>query len=96
MGNFLRSRHPANTPFHVSARTGIPPATVENWLLSRSGPDREHLSILLCCYGPAFLRAVLPAPPEWVNRAYEQAVEDDLRAVIARAESDLARLRSLK
>ena len=92
MAAFLRMRHPHSTPYAVSAATGIPPGTVENWLLKRSGPDRNHISILLCVYGPAFLRAALNAPPEWVNRAYEQAIEDDLRATIRSAEDQLARI----
>ncbi len=90
MISFLRTRHPSNTPYWVSSVTGIPPGTIENWLSRRSGPDRDHLSVLMCVYGPRFLQAVLSEPPAWVDRAAQQTEAEELERTIADAQAKLA------
>jgi len=76
--DFLRERHPAKTAEHVADETGLPAATVRSWLRGQASPGFAATLILIGCYGPEFLAAVLPSA-RWLGAA-------------ARAE-ELARLR---
>lgn len=79
VSEWLRSRFPASTGANVEADTGIPAATVDNWLQQRSRPSVENFATLIAVYGPALMAACLSKPAEWVNRAIraERLVEID-------------------
>lgn len=66
MVGWLRRRHPQSVGYNVEAETGIPSATVENWLIQRSQPSAAHFAALIHAYGPALLEACMWRPPEWV------------------------------
>jgi len=68
---WLKVRFPTSTEFHVQASTGISAASVANWLQRRSRPSAEHLSILLCAFGPSLFRAAIREPATWIERACE-------------------------
>lgn len=76
---WLRAHFPRNTCQHVEADTGIPAATVDNWLIGRSQPKVEHFVRLICAYGPALLLDSVQNSAEWIERAAaaERALEID-------------------
>ncbi|KQV27868.1 hypothetical protein ASC97_05765 [Rhizobium sp. Root1203] len=76
---WLREQFPRSTIHHVESRTGIPAASVENWLHRRSQPSVEHFMILLTTFGPSLLHACLRQRPGWVEHAarHERAREID-------------------
>jgi hypothetical protein len=85
LASFFRQRFPDCPGFHVQAVTGIAAASVENWLQHRARPSAEHLCVLMCVFGPAFIRACVKQPPDWLD----MACADQRRAEI---DGDIARL----
>ena len=83
MIEWLRRRHPQSTCHHIEAATGIPAATVENWLIRRSQPSVEHFSTLIAAFGPAFLEACIHRPPAWIGEAVDgertRQIDDEIR-----------------
>lgn len=86
--DFLRGRYPRSTIHHVSAETGIPAASVENWLHRRSQPSVQHFSILIQTFGPALLAACLTCPPPWVAEAVQTQRRREIDAQLARLMSE--------
>lgn len=84
---WLRDRFPRSTTFHVSAATGIPAASVENWLHRRSQPSVEHFMLLISAFGPALMHACLHRAPPWLEHAAERQIADEIDAEIAALQS---------
>ncbi len=85
---WLKDRHPRSTIHHVEAETGIPSASVENWLHRRTLPSVQHFSILLRTYGPSLLAACFPDPPDWVDEAARLERRREIDQQIARLERE--------
>lgn len=87
---WLKRTYPRSTTHHVEAQTGIPAASVENWLHRRSQPSVQHFSILISVYGPSFLAACFIQPPVWVHDAVRVQRRKEIDAQISRLESERA------
>ena len=83
--HFLRRRHPHGTAGYVSCFTGIPEATVKDWLQLRCRPSTGHFLTLVSRYGLALIAACWPSAPDAV-----MALAQTERA--ARLESEIAAL----
>ena len=84
---FLRRLYPCRTADQVAADTGIKSATVAKWLERESAPNGSAMLILIACYGPDFLGAVMERPPAWL-------VQQRRAAEVAQALADIARLKA--
>lgn len=82
--DWLRSRYPRSTTHHVEAETGIPAASVENWLHRRSQPSVEHFTILIAVFGPALLNSCFRQSPGWVEQAAVRERQREIDEQIAR------------
>ncbi len=80
--DWLRKKFPRATTYHVEAKTGIPAASVENWLHRRSQPSVQHFSILIAVFGPALLAASMPRAPSWVEEAVQKQRRREIDAQI--------------
>jgi len=80
---WLRERFPRATIHCVEAETGIPAATVENWLHRRSQPSVEHFTILISTFGPSLLKASLSKPQIWIDTAAALERRREIDAQIA-------------
>ncbi len=80
---WLRERFPRATIHCVEAETGIPAATVENWLHRRSQPSVEHFTILISTFGPSLLKACLSKPQIWIDTAAALERRREIDAQIA-------------
>ncbi|MGO4738616.1 hypothetical protein AB4099_18860 [Bosea sp. 2KB_26] len=87
--DFLRGLYPAKTADNVSYDTGIPADTVRKWLEGVAKPSWAGLSRLIFAYGPAFLVAVYPQAPAWLDEAHRRAQHEALRAEQRRIQSQL-------
>jgi|GEM_PF-2233914 len=85
---WLRDRFPRSTIHHVEAETGIPAASVENWLHRRSQPSVEHFMILLTVFGPALLNACLRQKPGWVEHAAKRERAREIDEQIAKLQGE--------
>lgn len=70
---YLRRRHRHCTAGYVSVRTGIPEATIADWLTGRCRPGTPHLLTLLRCYGMGLLQAAWPGAPDEIVAAAQAA-----------------------
>jgi len=93
---FLRDVHPAKTAANVSADTGCSVAQVEKWLEGASAPNGSAFARLTCAYGPAFLSAVLPDAPGWLNVAVRAERQAALEKRMADDQAELNRLLSAR
>ena len=64
----LRARYPAKTAACVAADLGVPARSVEHWL-SGGAPHALIFAQMVLAYGPDFLCALCPRPPEWLQGA---------------------------
>jgi hypothetical protein len=87
--DWLRNRYPRSTTFCVEADTGIPAASVENWLHRRSQPSVQHFSVLLYVYGPPFLSACFRSTASWIDEAARNHRRREIEAEIARLENEM-------
>jgi len=85
---WLREKFPRSTIHHVEAETGIPAASVENWLHRRSQPSVEHFMILLSAFGPSLLYACLRQTPAWVEQAAKQERAREIDEQIAKLQGE--------
>lgn len=92
---FLRGLYPAKTADNVSYDTGIPADTVRKWLEGVAKPSFAGLSRLIFAYGPAFLVAVYPKAPQWLDEARRREQQAALRAAQQRITEQLAALEPL-
>lgn len=89
---WLKSRFPTSTEFHVASATGIQSDSIGNWIRQRSRPSAEHLSILLCVFGPSLFRACIRHQANWIDRACEAERLDEIDQQISRLNSERAAL----
>lgn len=87
--DWLRCRYPRSTSVNVEADTGIPAATIDNWLQGRSTPSVSHFSELLAVYGPPLLEASFTRPSSWVTEAARVFKRAELSATIMRLQAEL-------
>lgn len=76
---FIRSRYPFKTAECVAADIGVPSGTVRRWLEGAASPSWGAFSRLIFAYGPAFLAAVYPKAPKWLDEAARDEALRDLR-----------------
>lgn len=88
---WLKRSFPRATTHHVEAQTGIPAASVENWLHRRSQPSVQHFSILIAAFGPSLLAACFDEAPEWVDDAAKQQRRREIDEQISRLQSERAK-----
>lgn len=86
--HWLRHRFPNATAYSVSAATGIAPGTVENWLCAKASPSGQHVSVLLCVFGPAFLKSCIANAPDWIAEAAERERRREIDEKIARLKAE--------
>jgi hypothetical protein len=92
---WLRSRYPFSTGAHVEADTGIPTASVENWLQYRSRPSIEHFATLCMVYGPAMLLACFRRPSRWIQYAAQAERAREIEAEMARLAQERKQLKDV-
>ncbi len=90
---FIRARHPVKTAECVAAETGVPASTVRRWLEHVARPSWSGFARLIFSYGAAFLVAVYPRAPKWIDEAYQQERLAALEAEHARIAAELAALK---
>lgn len=89
---FVRQLHPVKTAEHVSADTGVAADTVRKWLEGVAKPSFIAFSKLILAYGPAFLIAVYPKAPKWLDDAHRRERLAALEAEQARIRAEIAEL----
>lgn len=87
--DWLRCRYPRSTSVNVEADTGIPAATVDNWLQGRSSPSIAHFSEMLAIYGPPLLEASFTRPTSWVTEAARMFKRAEINATIMRLQAQM-------
>lgn len=92
LADWLRRSFPQSTCHHIEARTGIPSATVENWLIRRSQPSVDHFARLIAVFGPELLSSCFAHPPGWIERAADGERARMLDAEIERLRRERAAL----
>ncbi len=89
---FVRRLYPTKTADCVAADTGLPVQTVRRWLEGVAKPSWIGFSRLIFAYGPAFLAAVYPRAPAWLDDARRRELQAELRAEQQRITEQLAAL----
>lgn len=89
---FIRLRHPVKTAECVAADINLPVHTVKRWLEGAAKPSWSGLSRLIFAYGPAFLVAVYPKAPRWLDDAHRRERLAALEAEQARIKAEIAEL----
>jgi hypothetical protein len=89
---FIRALYPVKTAEHVAADIGLPVHTVKRWLEGVAKPSWSGLSRLIFAYGPAFLIAVYPKAPKWLDEAHRRERLAALEAEQARIRAEIAEL----
>jgi len=89
---FVRRLYPVKTADCVAADTGVPAQTVRRWLEGVAKPSWTAFSRLIFAYGPAFLVAVYPNAPRWLDEAHRREQQAALRAEQQRIAEQLAAL----
>jgi len=84
---FIRRLHPVKTAEHVSADIGVAADTIRKWIEGVAKPSFVAFSKLILAYGPAFLIAVYPQAPKWLDEAAR-------RERLAALEEQQARIRA--
>lgn len=87
--DFIRAKYPMKTAESVAADTGVGVETVKKWLDGSVRPSWDGIFALICAYGPAFLVAVYPSAPAWLDEAHRRERQDALRAEQRRIQSQL-------
>lgn len=86
---FLRKRYPAKTADNVAADLGCSPETVAKMIERVSTPSVLTFGRMIMAYGPAFLVAVYPSAPAWLDEANRRERQDALRAEQRRIQAQL-------
>lgn len=92
--DFLRGLYPSKTADNVAYDTGIPADTVRKWLERAAKPSWVAFSRLIFVYGPAFMVAVYPNAPKWLDEAHRREQQAALRAEQQRIADQLAALKA--
>ncbi|MBN9453227.1 MAG: hypothetical protein J0I42_14865 [Bosea sp.] len=87
--DFLRGLYPSKTIENVAYDTGIPSDTVRKWFEGVAKPSWAAFSRLIFAYGPAFLIAVYPKAPAWLDEAHRRERQEALRAEQRRIQEQL-------
>jgi len=91
---FIRRLYPTKTADCVAADTGLPSQTVRRWLEGVAKPSWAGFSRLILAYGPAFLVAVYPNCPKWLDEAHHRERLAALEAEQVRIAAEIASLKS--
>lgn len=91
---FVRRLYPTKTADCVAADTGLSAQTVRRWLEGVAKPSWAGFSRLILAYGPAFLVAVYPNCPRWLDEAHQRERLADLEARQAAINTELTALRA--
>ena len=86
---FVRRLYPTKTADCVAADTGLSAQTVRRWLEGVAKPSWAGFSRLILAYGPAFLVAVYPNAPKWLDEAHRRERLDALKAEQIRIQEQL-------
>lgn len=89
---FIRRLYPTKTADCVAADTGLSAQTVRRWLEGVAKPSWAGFSRLIFAYGPAFLIAVYPNAPAWLDDAHRRERLAALEAAQARIQAEIAEL----
>ena len=90
--DFIRAKYPVKTAESVAADTGVGIETVKKWLDGSVRPSWDGIFALICAYGPAFLIAVYPKAPKWLDDAHRRERLAALEAEQARIRAEIAEL----
>lgn len=86
---FLRKRYPSKTAENVALDLGCSPETVAKMMERVTTPNAVTYGRLIFAYGPAFLVAVYPKAPAWLDEAHRRERQDALRAEQRRIQEQL-------
>lgn len=90
---FLKGARPRDTAKLVSRDTGIGISTLEKMIERQSAPSAGTFVAMTLAYGPAFLAAVMPEGPAWLDRAVRAERQAHLEAEQARITRELEGMR---
>jgi len=90
---FLKGARPRDTAKLVSRDTGIGIGTIEKMIERQSAPSAGTFVAMTLAYGPAFLAAVMPDGPAWLDRAVRAERLAQLEAEQARITRELEAMR---
>lgn len=86
---FLRLRYPTKTADNVAADLGCSPETVAKMMERVATPNAVTFGRMVLTYGPAFLIAVYPKAPAWLDEAHRRERQEALRAEQRRIQEQL-------
>jgi len=89
---FLRRLYPTKTAENVAADIGGSPETIQKMMDRCSTPSTILFSRMIFAYGPAFLIAVYPKAPKWLDDAHRRERLAALEAEQARIRAEIAEL----
>jgi hypothetical protein len=89
---FLRRLYPSKTADNVAADIGASPDTIAKMIERGTTPNAATFCRLIFAYGPAFLAAVYPRAPAWLDDARRRELQAELRAEQQRITEQLAAL----
>lgn len=89
LADYLRGRFPFSTAKLAAAELGVPTRTVESWLALKASPGFARSLQMVSLWGPDFLCAVLPEPPDWASEAKARAELEALEVRSATIRSKL-------
>jgi len=91
--SFLKGARPRDTAKLVSRDTGIGISTLEKMIERQSAPSAGTFVAMTLAYGPAFLAAVMPDGPAWLDRAVRAERMAQLEAEQVRINREMEALR---
>jgi hypothetical protein len=86
---FLRHRYPTKTADNVAADLGCSSETVTKMMDRMTTPNAVTFGRMILTYGPAFLIAVYPKAPTWLDEAHRRERREVLRAEQRRLQEQL-------
>lgn len=89
---FLRRLYPAKTAENVAADLGGSAETIQKMMDRCSTPSTVLFTRMILAYGPAFLIAVYPKAPKWLDDAHRRERLAALEAEQARIRAEIAEL----
>lgn len=92
---FLRQLYPVKTADNVAADLRCSPETVAKMIERVACPNAVTFGRMILAYGPAFLVAVFPSAPKWLDEAHRRERQEALKAEQRRIAAQLAALEPL-
>lgn len=89
---FLRRLYPTKTADNVAADLGCSPETIQKMMDRVSTPNVLTFGRMILAYGPAFMVAVYPNAPKWLDDAHRRERLAALEAAQARIQAEIAEL----